>query len=265
MTAIKINIQGIDIRYSRIDQVEIEKQLKTEQTWQEELKNKLKADRILREEERNRTEELEKLKQERISQSNEWISQGLCSYCGKKMTGLFSNECKSCIYKVGDIGPAGGIIFYDQGYISDGWRFLEAAPANTEFEPKWIGVYEKHGFGVTPRRYKRKPYVSGTGKTNTLRIMKFFRTIIKSGKIAQLCVTLNVNGYNDWFLPSQEELNLIYANLKKKNLGEFKDGYYWSSTLYDGNNAWGRFFTDGYQLDLINGDYKDRIRAVRRF
>ena len=33
-------------------------------------------------------------------------------------------------YKVGDIGPAGGYIFYDRGYYQDGWRYLEAAPAD---------------------------------------------------------------------------------------------------------------------------------------
>ena len=33
-------------------------------------------------------------------------------------------------YKVGDIGPAGGYIFYDRGYYENGWRYLEAAPAD---------------------------------------------------------------------------------------------------------------------------------------
>lgn len=31
-------------------------------------------------------------------------------------------------YKIGDRGPAGGWIFNDKGYYSDGWRYFEAAP-----------------------------------------------------------------------------------------------------------------------------------------
>jgi hypothetical protein len=40
-------------------------------------------------------------------------------------------------YKVGDAGPAGGIIFYDKGDNTDGWQYLEAAPADFEFEANW--------------------------------------------------------------------------------------------------------------------------------
>ena len=40
-------------------------------------------------------------------------------------------------YKVGDTGPAGGIVFYDRGDNSAGWQYLEAAPPDFEFEGNW--------------------------------------------------------------------------------------------------------------------------------
>jgi TolB-like protein len=39
----------------------------------------------------------------------------------------------STVYRVGEIGPSGGYVFYDKGSYSDGWRYLEAAPASSEF------------------------------------------------------------------------------------------------------------------------------------
>ncbi|MCL2762731.1 MAG: DUF1566 domain-containing protein [Treponema sp.] len=41
------------------------------------------------------------------------------------------------VYKIGDTGPAGGIVFYDKGDNADGWQYLEAAPPDFEFEANW--------------------------------------------------------------------------------------------------------------------------------
>jgi len=39
---------------------------------------------------------------------------------------------------VGDIGPGGGYVFYFNRFgFEDGWRFLEAAPASSEFTAAW--------------------------------------------------------------------------------------------------------------------------------
>jgi len=48
-----------------------------------------------------------------------------------------SHAQESRSYKVGDAGPAGGIVFYDKGDNSDGWQYLEAAPSDFEFEANW--------------------------------------------------------------------------------------------------------------------------------
>jgi hypothetical protein len=41
-------------------------------------------------------------------------------------------------YAVGDISPAGGLIFYENPhYAADGWRYLEAAPFDQSAGAKW--------------------------------------------------------------------------------------------------------------------------------
>jgi hypothetical protein len=105
-------------------------------------------------------------------------------------------------YEVGAIGPAGGRIFYDKGHVTDGWRYLEAAPAEAEFTADW-GAYLKEVGGTTTG--------IGTGKRNTELIVEFLRRNGENGKAAQLCDSLNIDGYDDWFLPSRDELNLMYT------------------------------------------------------
>jgi Protein of unknown function (DUF1566) len=63
-----------------------------------------------------------------------------------------------------------------------------------------------------------------------------------------------------WRLPTKDELNLIYIN--KDEIGGFASDYYWSSTEYDNNYAWGQYFDDGDQ-DNANKYGKYDVRAVR--
>jgi len=64
--------------------------------------------------------------------------------------------------------------------------------------------------------------------------------------------TAQFGGYNDWFLPSKNELDLMYINLKLiRDVGKFSDEWYWSSTESGiGGGAWAQLFKDGQQ----NGD-----------
>jgi hypothetical protein len=66
-------------------------------------------------------------------------------------------------YKIGDTGPAGGLIFYDKGNNSSGWRYMEAAPPEIEFRTVWGSTYGNLG-GTSPG--------VGSGKENTRFIMQ---------------------------------------------------------------------------------------------
>ena len=164
-------------------------------------------------------------------------------------TGLFAEKT----YKIGDSGPAGGVVFYDKGKVSDGWRYLEAAPVRTEAEAVW-GT-SKDVAGTATR--------IGSGSRNTRLIVA---ALGANESAARLCANLNVNEYKDWFLPSIDELDLMYKNLKQKGLGGFKDGFYWSSSqdASNYNHALTRLFSDGKQY-IGYKDYGNNVRAVRAF
>lgn len=119
--------------------------------------------------------------------------------------------------------------------------------------------------------------------------------------IAQWALTLNISGFSDWYLPSRDELEIVYRNFKPtteenwvyrhgENMHavpptyaytaehptqtsitafqadgaeEFADTWHWTSTQFSANYAWCQSFSGGDQ----DGDDKLnelRARAVRR-
>jgi uncharacterized repeat protein (TIGR02543 family) len=65
--------------------------------------------------------------------------------------------------------------------------------------------------------------------------------------------------FDDWYLPSKDELAQIYANRDVKRSGGFSDEGYWSSSEYGQWDAWSQWFDDGRQT----GTYKSGGRFVR--
>jgi hypothetical protein len=55
-------------------------------------------------------------------------------------------------------------VFYDKGGVSNGWRYLEAAPANTEFTAEWGAHGKTVGGTVTALGY---------GKRNTETLLNY--------------------------------------------------------------------------------------------
>ncbi len=165
-------------------------------------------------------------------------------------------------YAVGDTGPAGGLIFYvNPDYAADGWRYLEAAPSDLSAGAPW-GCFRTAIPGARGREV-------GTGKQNTLDIEAACPT---PGTAADLCANYSLNGFSDWFLPSIDELVLMYVNLKLTGacdfgVGDRADNYnYWSSTQASADMARHLDFADnGRRQHYDDKDFPRRVRAARIF
>ncbi|MCL2801502.1 MAG: hypothetical protein FWD28_07090 [Treponema sp.] len=174
---------------------------------------------------------------------------------GTRTTG--GGNTASRTYQIGDRGPAGGYIFYDKGVFSNGWRYLEAAPEETEFRAVW---------GVRGQNVANTGTGVGTGKRNTQLIVELMNRRGVRDTAAQLCLSLDFNGFTDWFLPSRDELTLISRHLTSRNIGGFSidRSYYWSSSQFNSNNA----FFQVLSVPTNAFDSKLKIylvRAVRQF
>jgi len=125
---------------------------------------------------------------------------------------------------------------------------------------------------------------------------------VAGSAIAKTILALDIGGHNDWYLPSRDELELIYRHLKPteaENYCSFRDGdnassvppgypyteaspaqtnaaafqvggeqalessWYWASTQYSPYDAWIQHFDDGQCSGHKDTTY--RARAVRRF
>lgn len=151
-------------------------------------------------------------------------------------------------YAIGDTGPAGGIIFYISGSTH-----YEASPVDLSNGVRWHnGSYLTTGATGT---------VWGTGKTNTDLII----SVQGEGTYAaSICKNYVLNGFNDWFLPSNQELMAMYFNLKNEGIGDFSNSRYWSSSEHSNLYAWAADFSLGGSATVFKND-SYAVRAVRSF
>ena len=79
----------------------------------------------------------------------------------------------------------------------------------------------------------------------------------------QKCEELELNEYDDWYLPSIDELDILIKS--KDQIGGFTyNSNYWSSSEYGSDYAW---YHDGFHPHYNNGSTYAHyyVRAVRAF
>jgi Protein of unknown function (DUF1566) len=184
----------------------------------------------------------------------------------------------SVVYNLRDRGPAGGWIFYiNPNYKQDGWRYLEAAPSDEGTGRTWSSV------NCFPT-----PLLTGTevgdGKNNTDII-----AAQSTDSAAQTAKDCRQGGYSDWFLPSKGEAsymcwelrgyrynsatpgspieNPYVPNASSGGIGNFNNAIegYWTSSDYNGANAYDFQFINGNVFDYTKTASTPRVRPIRRF
>jgi DUF1680 family protein len=162
-------------------------------------------------------------------------------------------------YEIGDVGPAGGLIFYiNPDHARDGWRYLEAAPFDQSLGAKW-GCFRRAIPGAAATAI-------GSGLQNTRDMLA---ACAESGSAADLCAQLSVAGVRGWFLPSMDELAEMYRSLKARGVGDFRNAgmvdncQYWSSTQNDADMAGHIDFADDGRRHGDDKDFPRRVRAIR--
>ncbi len=186
----------------------------------------------------------------------------VCTKVGKKLRWVakVDKSVDACatggVCVLGNIGPGGGIVFYDAGSQQPWGRYLEAAPSGwnggtSDPEAEW---------GCQNNSYSEaRNSAIGTGRINTAVIV---RNCATAGIAARLADDLTFGGQSDWFLPSKTELGYMYTN--RALIGVFAANYYWSSTEGDGSVAYSQYFANGVVYDS-GKSLRNVMRPVRAF
>jgi hypothetical protein len=181
-------------------------------------------------------------------------AKAMLSFC--MGTPSWNKDCappNTTVFQIGDKGPAGGIVFY----LSDnsGIHGLEAAPVD-QTPPIWGCI----GYSISGAQAT----AVGAGPTNTSAIVNAGCSDSNTAA-ATIADTYSLNGYTDWYLPSKDELYLLYT-FRENNpaVGGLLTGLYWSSSEVDAGNAFAVSLGNGSQYST-GKDINAQFRPIRSF
>ena len=162
---------------------------------------------------------------------------------------ILFNLFKTKKLSIGDAFKGGKVAHID----TSGLHGLIAAESDQSIGIQW-DIYSRESVGAAGA------YI-GSGFSNTNKVVRSVRGEAVN-YAAAMARSYQGGGYDDWYLPSKDELNQLYIN--KGLIGGFHNFFYWSSTEYDQNSAWMQFFSNGVQFSYLkSGTYY--VRAVRAF
>lgn len=162
-------------------------------------------------------------------------------------------------YKLGDTGPAGGVVFYiiDQGIHGFEAALVDLSATGWGCYSSWVS---RGPNGITSALSSN----IGAGATNTTLIA----SQCGSSSAAAIADAYVFNGFADWYLPSKDELNLLVQQIIVGIVVGNASGSYWSSTENDNNTAWLLGYSNVGNVINPSDNYKylqQQVRAIRTF
>ena len=162
--------------------------------------------------------------------------------------------------QIGDIGPAGGIIYYinTSGFIVTGTgsftaHYLEAALIYGATALSWASS------SFTDTDIVGTGTAIGTGKENTRLIL----VTDANAPAANICANYgNGIAFDDWFLPSIDELYELY--ISRSHFG-ITSGWFWSSSQQSNNSVLVLRFSSGGQIGNSKDSSAGNIFTIRAF
>jgi hypothetical protein len=162
---------------------------------------------------------------------------------------------------VGD-SYGGGKVFYifqpgDLGYVANETHGLIAATVDQSAGIRWNnGSNSTTGATGT---------AIGTGLSNTNTII-LAQGGTATSYAAGLARAYTGGGFSDWYLPSINEINLLWG--QRSRFTGFSTGYYWTSSEDNSEHVWFFIFLDGTKYPCCGGSQKgtlNNVRAIRSF
>lgn len=173
------------------------------------------------------------------------------------------------LYTIGQTGPSGGIIAYDKGTFTNGWRYIEVAPTDAIIE-EWGCMNAL----ITDANYDQ----IGTGYQNSVAIANYHTNLTNYFLNPSVCSSLNNGSVSaktalnqtiglkkDWCIPSIDELQLVHNNLHNVGLGNLNNVTYWSSSEQTTSKAKAIDFNSGQSSNLDKNLGQIKTRFIRYF
>lgn len=156
-------------------------------------------------------------------------------------------------------GQGGGIVVYDKGDNTDGWRYLEVHPTDLDYNSS-----SSYGSNWGPATFiSGLSNQLGSGLSNSEIIAS---QVTQANCAAKLCMNLVRGGRSDWFLGSSDEMLLAAKSLKP--MGTILDNA-WTSTQTNAQYANAIFYQSGPETFSIfvnqPKSHTIRVYAMRRY